>query len=52
MKPIAWRIQLEVIASAYAGILLMGTFWFYQRHLQEFERSAGSDGVERHVGVW
>lgn len=35
MKPIAWRIQLEVIASAYAGILLMGTFWFYQRHLQE-----------------
>lgn len=48
MKPIAWRIQLEVIAVAYAGILLLGTFWFFQRYLQELsdpEAAMASSGM-------
>src|SRR3954468_3363291 len=35
MKTIGWRIQVEVIATAYAVILLMGVYWFHQRTLQE-----------------
>lgn len=47
MKAIGWRLQLELIAVAYAAILLLGTCWFFLRNLEALRDPQASSG-----GMW
>jgi hypothetical protein len=47
VKSISWRVQLGLVASAYAAVLVVAATLLYGRHLQELKYPAEASG-----GMW